>query len=572
EVCWGEGVERSEVLGLVLRLVERSLVQPSHNGEEVRYRLLDTIRHYGREVLNEAGEAAAVKTRHLRYYRALAERYESELEANDPSALDRMERELDNLRAASEWAAQAGLAEDGLRLAAPLSFLWAARGLALEAKRHLQSLLSLPAPQATRAMALTAAAHVALNSGDIASTQAFAQEALTVDAGDERSVGRALTLLGWAASFTEPAMARPLLEQAAGVCRESGDAHFLAFSLSGLGSERIHAGEVTEARALLGEALGVARAAGDRRGMMGNLFRLGWAVALQGDLVEARQLAEECLALARTLRDPPFEAAALQLLGSLAMLQGKGESAKALLAQSLALARDSGALYATALALWGLGLAQHQTGDRSGASRDLNQALGMLRPLQLEPFVTWCLLILGDVAEASGDLNLASARRDEAVSEARASGNAWALGRALIGHAHSLRLAGEVQKSESLLHQALGFTAKSGDEPGTVAALESVAGLTAEQGRLTEAARVFAAAQTARQAAGYARLFPARQSYAADLARVRTGLDPASLPGRKERPSHHRRRSPTCGGAAANANAPRQDGQASPPWRRRSCG
>ena len=80
-MCTGEDLERDEVLGLLSYLVDKSLVVAREEGGEARYRLLETVRQYGREKLSEPGEEAEVRGRHAGYYLGLAEEAEPELKA-----------------------------------------------------------------------------------------------------------------------------------------------------------------------------------------------------------------------------------------------------------------------------------------------------------------------------------------------------------------------------------------------------------------------------------------------------------------------------------------------------------
>lgn len=76
----GDGIEEQEVLDLVSRLVDESLVVAEAGAEGVlRYRLLEPVRHYGRERLEESGEAEAAASRHAAFFLALAERAAPEL-------------------------------------------------------------------------------------------------------------------------------------------------------------------------------------------------------------------------------------------------------------------------------------------------------------------------------------------------------------------------------------------------------------------------------------------------------------------------------------------------------------
>jgi predicted ATPase/class 3 adenylate cyclase len=91
-----------DVVDCVVRLVDRSLVQ--YEPEQGRYRLLETLRQYGRDRLADAAETDETRERHARFYLGLIERIAPELlDARYRGAHARFIVELDNLRATTEW-------------------------------------------------------------------------------------------------------------------------------------------------------------------------------------------------------------------------------------------------------------------------------------------------------------------------------------------------------------------------------------------------------------------------------------------------------------------------------------
>jgi predicted ATPase/DNA-binding XRE family transcriptional regulator len=103
-VCGGQGIEPDEVVELVLRLVEKSLVVLEETLDGQRYELLQTLRQYGREHLVAADEADALHDRHAAYFLALAERTESAQTQLDVSGwMDSQGLEQADLEAALDW-------------------------------------------------------------------------------------------------------------------------------------------------------------------------------------------------------------------------------------------------------------------------------------------------------------------------------------------------------------------------------------------------------------------------------------------------------------------------------------
>jgi predicted ATPase len=226
EVCSGEGIEEGEVLDVLSDLVEASLAVAEAGQEEaVRFRMLEPIRQYGQELLEESGESDALRSRHARYYLSLAE--EADVEGEDATEaaprmkgappvewLKRMKAEHANLRAALSWSLDedaeeadgdtepdGGRVELGLRLAVALFWFWYTHDYSTEGRRYLErarsSGLSTKAAR-LRARSLNGAAGIAVTQGDYEAGKALIEEGLALfrQLGDKEGIASALTDLG----------------------------------------------------------------------------------------------------------------------------------------------------------------------------------------------------------------------------------------------------------------------------------------------------------------------------------------------------------------------------------------
>jgi hypothetical protein len=175
----GRGIEEEDVLDLLGRLVDKSLVVAESGDPEgdLRYRMLEPVRQYGREKLEESGEKDEVGRRHALFFLALAEEIEPKINTADrPRWLERLENEHGNLRAALAWSRKEAQGETGLRLAGALFWFWFHRGYLSEGRRWLGGALAteegiggLPAPAsaAARAKTLCGAGLLAWMQGDL---------------------------------------------------------------------------------------------------------------------------------------------------------------------------------------------------------------------------------------------------------------------------------------------------------------------------------------------------------------------------------------------------------------------
>ncbi len=303
-VCTDGGLGQPEVLDVLTRLVDKSLVVVEDRRHHARYRLLEPVRQYAQHRLVASGELAATRARHADYYRTLAERAESELTGPKQVAwLDRLEQEHDNLRAALHWLRERGDPEqNGLRLAVSLWRFWWLRSYFSEGRAQLTAMLALPRPTtpAVRARALHSLGELTFRHGKAAEARGFLEAALTLsgESADRRGIAAALRGLGrLALDQGEHATARLLLETGLRIERELDDRPGMAFTLTYLSWLALFRGDHAVAGALLTEGLALCQELADREGIGRQLLSLGHLALDQGDLVTARQQLAESVAI-----------------------------------------------------------------------------------------------------------------------------------------------------------------------------------------------------------------------------------------------------------------------------------
>jgi len=243
-------------LDMVTSLVEKSLVR---QGED-RFRMLETIREFALERLEDIQEFEDVRRRHIDFFLAFAEHEQSEAERQTPVWLERLGTEHDNFRAALQFARELDDPRLELRLAAALAEFWEYRSHLREGLERIREALDRDpgAPPGIRARALHRGALMAVKQGELetASLMAESERQLHAAAGEERGVGEAMHLLGIIASakgrFDE---ARDLLEQSRSIRERFGDLQGLQGSFHNLGLLAMDQGDYGRARAELQSAL-----------------------------------------------------------------------------------------------------------------------------------------------------------------------------------------------------------------------------------------------------------------------------------------------------------------------------
>ncbi len=380
-VCGGEGVDASEIADLLTSLADKSLVVVEPAGTSVRYGLLETVRQYARDRLQERGEEARWQARHLACFLALAEEAAPQLMGADQQAwLERLDREIDNLRLAlTRSSAPGGDAESGLRLAGALWRFWYVHGHIDEGRGQLNALLAATpdAPPAARAKALNGAGALALEQADYPAAKAMFGECLLLRRalGDRQGIAGVLGNLGSVAMQQgDPPSARALLEECLAIFRELGDRQHIATALNQLAIVSFDQGDYPVARKLHEEGLAIAREQRNRHGIATSLVNLGGVASDQGDYPAARALYEESLALFRGLADRLGIAYSLAGLGHVARREGDLSAARALLDESLAICRDLGHLISVASSMEGLADIAFATAETGRAARILGAA------------------------------------------------------------------------------------------------------------------------------------------------------------------------------------------------------
>lgn len=409
-ICGDPGDDLSRIAEQVWALADKSLLQrpEGHDGDDIRYRMLETIREFGLEQLESCGESDVLRRRHAAWYLALAELAESHLLGPDQIAwLDRLEQEHDNLRAALEWACEAREAETGLRISGALSGFWRMKGHLSEGRMWLQRSLTLaePVPSPPRAMCLQGAGVLAQAQGDSEEAVAWLTQALESwrALGDQRRTGQTIVLLAdIARARGDYHRSLELNERALVLFEEIGFSAGIADSLNQMGLIATDRGEYARARELYGRSSALYDDLADRHGAARVLNNLGIVSFWQEDYREAASLFQRALGLWRALGNRPHTALVLANLGEALRAEGDLEQAMAITREGLQVAREVGDRRSEAIALFILGsLVQHHEVDVH-AIGPLVEGLRLFWQVGDRLGMAWCLEALAGPAVALG--------------------------------------------------------------------------------------------------------------------------------------------------------------------------
>jgi tetratricopeptide (TPR) repeat protein len=382
--------------------------------------MLATVREYALDVLEGDGRLETAQTSHLAHLVALADEAEAGFEGSEPTAwLERIERDLDNVRAALGFAFATGRTEQGLRIASALSRFWRAHGHAGEARRWLaQGLAQADAVGAeVRARALWAAARQAMAQRATADAEALVTKAIPYfrETGRDREVVFALSELATIAVERDAVLAMSLCEDAVALARGLDDPRALSGALNAYAGVMTVRGEHARSVALYEEALELRRALGDALLVADSTYNLGEAAFLAGDTARAKQAFTESLARARELGERLYVAACTCMLGEVALREGDLARAVSLLEESLAIYVDVADDRTSAECLFALAGVAAAAGEHAEAARlwgaaDTLRGDDPLLPSELDIEARYLQALAGKV----GDLRPAELRAEGA--------------------------------------------------------------------------------------------------------------------------------------------------------------
>jgi predicted ATPase len=467
-------------LDVLQSLADKSLVRT----EEGRFRMLETIREYALERLNESGELEQLRARHADHFVQFGLRAEPELTGADQHIwLARLAGDYENLRAALEWCVESR-PYDGLRLASALVVFWFNQSFYRDGLHWLEQVLAATDDDATtaRAGALWGAGLLwaLVGEAERAAPRLDGALALARRLDDPEIVARSLNVIGLLAFFQNDARrSRQLFEEAAETARAAGDKWGLADSLGTLGSIYPLQGEFDQAEAAGTEARAIGRQYSDLQGIRMANFGLALTAVMRGDLENARILSEEGLAICREIGDLWFVSYFLWILATAATAAGDVAIARAHAEESLKVAREIEGPLLVVCALDALAGVERAEGHNATARSHLLEAAELgRRAIVPGAYLASVLRGLGELALEAGELDAANAYFEESLERARAVEDAWGAARTQSARATLAEQRGEHDAAIALAQEALAIQQRMGDKLGVADTTQRIAAIT----------------------------------------------------------------------------------------------
>ncbi|WP_244201983.1 BTAD domain-containing putative transcriptional regulator [Streptomyces diastatochromogenes] len=467
EVCAGGEVAAGDVVDILSRLVDRSLVIRGDSPAGARYRLLESVGAYARARLAEAGEAAQVTRRHTVHYTELAERARPHLHGPEQQRwLRRLSAETANFRQAVREAADGGSPELALRLVNALAWFWILMGRLTEGRRCLASALEAPGPLPGPPGVLEAATWcegIGLLLGEIEPDEQCRAPRERAPAQRSAGLARAKWFVGQALwDVGALAAAESWVNEALVDFRALRDAWGVAAALSSRAALAMARGSLAALHDDALEARAQFSALGDAWGQLKAAQALAVHAEITAAYDEAAQLHREGLRIAESLELWPEVSRQLSGLGRIALLSERYDEAEELHDRALRLAIEQGNRPAEQMAELGLALGARRQGDLAAADRHLRPWLEWNRTRGAINGLALVLAELGFCAELRGDAAACLDLHRDGLTAALATEDPRAVALALEGLAGAHSLTARTARAARLLGTAAATRERSG--------------------------------------------------------------------------------------------------------------
>lgn len=358
--CAGDGLEPAAMLELLATLVEKSLVMLDDRAAQPRYRMLETIRQYGLEKLQAAGEEEAMRTRHLCQLVGFAEAIRVRLAGEDQLHWHaRAEAELDNLRVALKWAQQSGQPGLGLRLLNALHRHW----------------------------------YKTMQWGEIAGWQRrLAERFESLGRPPDEHYARSFYMAGMLATNLHPQTGRSLCERGLEVSRQLAFDEGMAWALMWIAHIDLRKRDPATAE-LFAQSIRIGERIEEpwvRAYFLGNALvcQANYEAAMGRDASAEAKLRECEIQIGKAGNDAIFIGHSRALLATMALRRGDLERAERLVAESLALHRAVDSRFDVGAGLAQQGLIALQRGDAARALLLFKESLSLHRHYPMSQWVT----------------------------------------------------------------------------------------------------------------------------------------------------------------------------------------
>jgi predicted ATPase len=310
-VCTDDHLDTFQVLELLPSLVDKSLVVVDAEGEEARYRLLETLRQFARDRFDDSGVADQIRVKHAVFFKDLAVEAGNHIRGPDEIQWwERIDTELDNLRQAMTWAMDAGEAELALEIAGGFWRFWWFTSRWSEGVAWLQRTVEAAGPEAAkrlRAQGLLGYGSLLEPTERHAEAEQLLREAIKLyEELDAEGADPDDLMFGYSAAYInlsveletlgrDPEEGARLNRRALEIARRINERAGEAVALGNLAEHVAKEGDVEEARLLFAEALEASKSLHSTQRLVDQYMQLGFFELAMGTPVKALEAFEKSL-------------------------------------------------------------------------------------------------------------------------------------------------------------------------------------------------------------------------------------------------------------------------------------
>jgi non-specific serine/threonine protein kinase len=424
EICSDESINKYGIIDHLSELAEKSII--IFNESKERYNILETIKQYGREKLENENQ---IFLKHLDYFLDLAKKAEPELSRSDAKLwLDKLEADHSNFLSAIEWSVENGETEKGAGAAYALAQFWTIRGYHSTGKELLDIIMKkkFELSKSAEAKLLILAGGFFRQRGDYSQAKKSLEESLdiNIELSNKHGIADSFSILGCVAiNQGDYEEAKRFFEETLRIKRGFGDKRGIALSLNNLGSVAIHQGDFEQAKEFYKGSLDIKKEIGDKQGIAISLNNLGIVAAYQGNFEQTKKYYEESLDIFKEIGDKWGISHSLISLGDVARKLGDFEDAEKFFVEGCESFKDIGDKRGVATSLNNLGIITCHLGNYEQARKYLEESLDIRKEIGDKWGISHSLDDLGNVAFNLGDFEQAKNYYFESLAIKKDIGN-----------------------------------------------------------------------------------------------------------------------------------------------------
>lgn len=459
EICYDEFLKEEDIIEMLSNLAEKSIIIFDDLNE--RYKMLETIRQYGKDLFENPEEVNSIMRKHLGYFLKFAESMNLKFRGSEQAeCFIRLESENGNFQTALSWSLEGMYKEEGARLAISLGWYWFVRGYIYTATNWLEIILenSNEICKSNYAGALYLRAEFKLNEGDYEGAKSLFEKCLSYkqELGDKRGIAISFTTLGNIANvkgefqeaktlyeksialsreledkhntctvlnnlgqieiyFGNYETAKKIIEESYTLSVETGDKYLLYFSLHNAGHLAISQNDFERASEYFQKSLSVSRETGFKAGISESLYEQGEIATYHGDFERARECFDECLNTANEIGEKVCIVMAHNGKGNLEYMLGNYNTAKLQYEKCIKLSIELGDKKGLAKSLRNIGNLEFELSEFQKARSLFEESLKLQFEMGLNPGISDCLIALAEISNKENNFDSDSINVKRAV-------------------------------------------------------------------------------------------------------------------------------------------------------------